>query len=73
MSDAFALGTANAAAATSPAAMATTRVCLVMPRGAVRLILTFRASTKEVGGPRGVGAREAQPGAVARMPDVVCP
>ncbi|GHB53377.1 hypothetical protein GCM10010377_50530 [Streptomyces viridiviolaceus] len=52
VSDAFALGTAIAAAATSPVDTAISRVRLVMPlRGVVRLILTFRSSTGEVGGP----------------------
>ena len=44
-SDAFALGTANAAAATSPVVTAISRLRLDMPpRGVVRLILTFRSS-----------------------------
>src|SRR6266545_6170965 len=77
-SDAFALGMANEAAATSPVATAISRVRLVMPlRGVVRLILTCRSSTWEVGGPRGVGAREAQPGRLSgfrtsRAPDKRC-
>lgn len=58
VSDAFALGTANAAAATRVEPMAISRVRLDMPlREVVRLILTFRSSMGEVGGPRGVGAR----------------
>lgn len=54
---AFALGIATAAAATRPVETAISRVRLVMPlRGVVRLILTFRSSTGEVGGPsRGGG------------------
>ncbi|GGQ32531.1 hypothetical protein GCM10010279_46290 [Streptomyces mutabilis] len=52
VSEAFALGIAIAAAATMPVDTAISRVRLVMPlRGVVRLILTFRSSTKEVGGP----------------------
>jgi hypothetical protein len=44
-SDAFALGTANAAAATSPVVTAISRLRLaVPPRGVVRLILTFHSS-----------------------------
>ncbi len=55
VSAAFALGIAMAAAATRPVDTAISRVRLAMPlRGVVRLILTFRSSTWEVGGPRGV-------------------
>src|SRR3954454_12293598 len=65
---AFALGTAMAAAATRPVVPAISRVRLAMPlRGVVRLILTFRSLPGEVGGPRGVGAREAQ--SAVRRPD----
>src|SRR5688500_9512627 len=55
VSAAFALGTTIAAAARSPVDTAISRVRLETPlRGVVRLILTSRSSTKEVGGPRGV-------------------
>src|SRR5690242_7974413 len=56
-SDAFALGTAIAAAATRPVVTAISRVRLEMPlRGVVRLILTFVPPKGKSGGPRGVGA-----------------
>ncbi|GAA3778354.1 hypothetical protein GCM10022403_011330 [Streptomyces coacervatus] len=61
--DAFALGTAIAAAATRPVVTAISRVRLAIPlRGVVRLILTFVPPKGKSVGPRGVGAREAQPG-----------
>jgi hypothetical protein len=47
-SDAFALGIANAAAATSPVDTAISRLRLAMPlRGVVRLILTFHSSKRK--------------------------
>ncbi len=68
VSAAFALGTTIAAAATRPVDTAISRVRLETPlRGLVRLILTCRSSTKEVGGPLvGLRAREAQ--SVGRVP-----
>ncbi|GAB7107371.1 hypothetical protein JCM4814A_56850 [Streptomyces phaeofaciens JCM 4814] len=71
VSAAFAWGMATAAAATSPVVTAISRLRLVIPLvGVVRLILTCRSLPGDVGGPRGVGAREAQPGPpFARIPD----
>ncbi|GHF15361.1 hypothetical protein GCM10018772_45530 [Streptomyces fumanus] len=76
VSDAFALGTAIAAAATRPVDTASNRVRLVIPlRGVVRLILTFRSSTGEVGGLLvGSWAREAQPEArTSGFRNTACP
>ncbi len=71
---ALAVGTANAAAATNPVATAISLVRLAIPlRGVVRLILTFRSLLGEVGGPRGVGAREAQSGSGVRFSNTPCP
>ncbi|GGQ30883.1 hypothetical protein GCM10010233_55350 [Streptomyces pseudogriseolus] len=75
VSAAFALGIAIAAAATRPVETAISRVRLEMPLwGVVRLILTFRSSTKEVGGPRGVAGPVRRSQRTAdRIPDPSCP
>ncbi|GAA1233124.1 hypothetical protein GCM10009646_21880 [Streptomyces aureus] len=79
-SDALAVGTVSAPMATSPEATEIIRARLAMPlRGVVRLILTGSFLPREVGGPRGVGAREAQPAArrsdsgFRNVPKMRCP